>query len=139
MKRKFNLLLLIAFVAFLSSCENNREPVVTTFTFKEVSNIFKSGKNNCAQCHDGNVKLLFGGVKIASDPLSYTDVKNNWVLKTPTPVTTITIIDYKKSNLYLAFNQNGTDLKLMKPQAILLTATELSIINKWLEAGAPEN
>ncbi len=138
MKRKFNSLLLIAFVAFLSSCENNREPVVTTFTYKEVSNIFKAGKNNCAQCHDANVKLLAGGVKIACDPTSYTDVMSIWVKQTPTPVTTITLADYKKSNLYLAVNQNGTDLKLMKPQAILLTATELSIINKWLEAGAPE-
>jgi hypothetical protein len=138
MKKSRNLFLVVFVLFLISSCENNREPVVTNATFKEVTNIFKAGKNNCAQCHDANIKLLAGGVKIAADPLTYSDVMNTWILKTPTPVTTITLVDYKKSSLYLAVNQNGTDLKLMKPQADLLTPTELSIINKWLAAGAPE-
>lgn len=132
--KKSRSLFFTLFVLFLvSSCENNREVVPSNNFNGGVSVIFKT--RDCGQCHDA---LILGpGVKMKSDPYLYSDIMKNWVLKTPAG-TSITISEYKKSNMYLAINQNGTDLKAMKPQADLLSAQDITIINKWLEAGAPE-
>jgi len=134
MKKSRNLFLAVFVLFLVSSCENNHEPAPpTNATFKDVSGIFKT--RSCGTCHDA--QILGPGVKLKSDPFLYSDVLNNWVLKTPKGAT-IATADYKTSNLYLALNQNGTDLKAMKANADVLTAAELTLIDNWLAAGAPE-
>ena len=135
MKKSKNLLLVVFVLFLVSSCENNREPEPpANATFKDVSGIF--AKRSCKTCHD------HAGDETATMPCApnvYTDVLNNWVLKTPKGAT-ITAANYKTSNLYLALNQTEPNaIKVMKsPAGVLDPLLELPLINKWLEAGAPE-